>query len=341
MKIKQLFPSANDRIAKAAAAWTVRIDCGLTAAEQDEFLEWMAADPRHGTCFSEQRGLWQRFDRIAQWRPGIGAEPDADLLARPRSAARRFAPLALAAGGLIAALLWWRTPAVLQPAVDPTEISVVAAGQERRVLDDGSVVQLNPGAAMAVKFTAVERTVRLLRGEARFQVVKDPARSFVVRTEAVEVRAVGTAFEVVLGRTAVEVLVTEGRVQLSRAPDASRTGALPQLGAGERAVVPLQQGDAPVQVIAVTPEERARRFAWHPELLDFTSTPLAEVVAAFNRRNRVQLVLGDPSLAAVPMVASFRSDNVDGFVRLLEQTAGMSAERTGDTITLRRAPAAK
>jgi len=36
------------------------------------------------------------------------------------------------------------------------------------------------------------------------------------------------------------------------------------------------------------------------------------------------------------MVASFRSDNVDGFVRLLELTAGVRAERSGDTIRLHK-----
>jgi hypothetical protein len=42
-------------------------------------------------------------------------------------------------------------------------------------------------------------------------------------------------------------------------------------------------------------------------------------------------------LAAFPVTTSFRSDNAEGFVRLLEVTAGVQAERRGDTISLRLA----
>jgi ferric-dicitrate binding protein FerR (iron transport regulator) len=49
-------------------------------------------------------------------------------------------------------------------------------------------------------------------------------------------------------------------------------------------------------------------------------------------------VLADPALRAMPIVASFRSDNLDGFVRMLELSAGVSAERTVDRVVLRRTP---
>ena len=42
-----------------------------------------------------------------------------------------------------------------------------------------------------------------------------------------------------------------------------------------------------------------------------------EIVAAFNRRNPVPMVVADPDLAAVRLTAAFRSDNVASFVRLI------------------------
>lgn len=76
---------------------------------------------------------------------------------------------------------------------------------------------------------------------------------------------------------------------------------------------------------------------WQPRLLDFTSTPLIDVVAEFNRRNVTQITLADEALHGVPIVASIRSDNVDGFVRLLEATVEVTAERPGASeIILRR-----
>ena len=83
--------------------------------------------------------------------------------------------------------------------------------------------------------------------------------------------------------------------------------------------------------------EIAQLLDWQPRLLDFDSTPLAEVVETFNRRNPLRHVLGDDDLRALPIVASIRSDNVEGFVRLLEGTMGVKADRsTAGEIVLRR-----
>jgi transmembrane sensor len=115
------------------------------------------------------------------------------------------------------------------------------------------------------------------------------------------------------------------------------------LGVGEKLTVPLENdpnlnsSPAALVPVAVGAEEIARALAWQPRLLQFSSAPLAEVVAEFNRYNTLQLALADPALAAFPVTTSFRSDNAEGFVRLLEVTAGVQAERRGDTISLRLA----
>ena len=325
-------------IALAASGWIVRNNRGLTAAEQDEFSSWLAADPRHGEWWAKRRQAWSEFDVLTEWRPEHSSEPNPDLLAAPRRGRRNGlkwvfpVSLALAAGVAVALI-------VLRPAPAGKNVPVIAAaaGYESRALDDGTVVELNGGAQIDVQFTAAERRVRLVRGEAHFQVAKNPLRPFVVEAGGVAVRAVGTAFNVLLGSQAVDVLVTEGRVRVDPPAAAAAARVAPDVSAGQRVVVSLSGGAAPV-VSTVSEEEIARRLAWQPRLLDFSATPLAEVAAEFNRRNRTQLVLADPALRAMPIVASFRSDNLDGFVRMLEISAGVSAERTGDTVVLRRAP---
>ena len=336
--------------AEQAADWLIRHDRGLTPVEQDAFHAWLAADSRHGGAFARERATWRELDFLAEWRPEHGAEPNPDLLARPRRALRRkffrLAPLAAAA---CLALIW------LGPLRFATESNVaasaVASGYEKRILEDGSVIELNRGAAIVVAYTASERRVQLTRGEAHFTVAKNPDRPFIVRAGALEARAVGTAFNVRFATDAVEVLVTEGRVAVSGLgrvdPNALAAGTTPEptrweqrlppaeITAGERATVSLAD-TMPPQIASVTPAEVARVLAWQPAILEFSSQPLAEVAAEFNRRNTLQLVLADPSLATMPIVATFRSDNVDGFVRLLTATAGLRAERDGQTISLHR-----
>jgi transmembrane sensor len=153
----------------------------------------------------------------------------------------------------------------------------------------------------------------------------------------VDVRAIGTSFNVRLSHGAVEVLVTEGRVKVARvsADPASAPSPAPVVAAGHRAVVELSSGAAP-RIAAASAAEIASELAWQIRLLDFSSTPLSEVIAEFNRCNRTQLVLADAELATLPIVASLRSDNVETLVRLLESTAKVRAERTVDKIVLRR-----
>lgn len=336
-----------------AADWLIRRDRGLTPAEQDDYLQWLAADPRHGDALARQLATWRELDILADWRPEHAPEPNPALLAPPRRLAPRvwrwLTPLALAAAaGVALAVFVNRAPPPV--ATITSAPPVVATGYEKRVLADGSAIELSRGAAVSISYTPAERRVQLLSGEARFTVAKNPARPFIVSAAGVETRAVGTAFNVNLASDAVEVLVTEGRVQVTPAvplPSRSAHTAMPTAPAalvshGERVTVSLEPTPAnqlPPAVVPVTatPEELARAVAWQPRVLEFSSTPLAEVVAEFNRHNTIQLSLADPSLANLPIMASFRSDNVEGFVRLLEATADVHAERHGETISLRRA----
>jgi len=340
-------PAAELR-SQAAANWLVRRDRGLTAAEQDEFLQWLAADPRHGDWFALHRGIVADFTALAQWRPEHSEEPNPDLLAPPRRHIHWLAPALMAAAAAIAvAFVWWRAA----PATP--ESSLVASTElKRRILEDGSSVELNHGAVVTTEFSATERRATLVRGEALFTVTKNSAQPFIVRAGGVDVRAVGTAFSVRLDPTAVEVLVTEGRVGVERVavpaattregrttnasepPPADR----PLVSAGQRATVSRTSAEPP-QIMAVSPQTIARQLNWQPHLLDFSSAPLGAAVAEFNRHNRVQFVLADAELSALPIVASIRSDNVEGFAKFLTAAPGIRIERRGATeIVVSRKP---
>jgi len=337
-------PRDPAEIERAAARWVLRRDRGLTASEQDEFSQWLAADPRHGEALALHRWGWDELDRLTGLQTSLGAVPDPDLFA-PRTSARAkilrwFAPVALAAA--VAVLFYFNANPAIGPALPVAAIatptpSPLAAPCERQTLDDGSVVELNRGASIEVAFTAAERRVRLVRGEANFTVAKNPARPFIVSAGGVDVRAVGTVFNVRLDRAAVEVVVSEGRVKVDP-PAGTPAHTETLLSVGQSAVVSLASASPLPHVATLSTAEVEARLAWQPRLLDFTAAPLTEIVAGFNRRNPVQLVVDDPDLAAVRLSASFRSDNVEGFVRLMESDFGMKAEWRGEReIVLRRA----
>jgi transmembrane sensor len=341
--------NVSEKIEFEAALWVVRLERGLTAAEQDEFLDWLGADPRHGEALSQQKAGWTRLNLLADWRPMHAARPNRDLLA-PLPAGSIFrvnwrvawiVPASLAAAAAVALGVLLSRPEKLREAplvrIAPERIALI----ERRTLEDGSIIELNRGAELFVSYTTSERRVRLARGEAHFQVAKDPGRPFTVSAGEVTVRAVGTAFNVQRWTATVEVLVTEGAVDV-RAAETENSGDRPatataQVKAGHRCVVSLTRRSPPA-IAAVTREEVANLLAWQPQVLDFTEAPLATIIAEFNRRNApFQITVADPGLAETILSASLRSDNVEGFLRLLEGGFGIQAEHSGNVVTLRRA----
>ncbi len=330
--------SVTDPVEAAAAQWLARRDRGLTAAEQDAYLQWLRSDARHGAAVARLEKAWAALDALNCWRPGHSVEPNPDLLAVPRRRISAWLPAGFAAAAVLAAGLF-----LLWPEQEPAGPAVAAApvvqDYERRLLPDGSVIELNRGAAVVVDYAGAERRVELMQGEAHFTVAKNPDRPFVVRAGSVAIRAVGTAFNVRLEPDTVEVLVTEGRVRVDK-PVTPATGPvteMPLLEAGQRAIIATVDAAVQAVVAPVSAEDVAAALAWQPKRLEFSETPLDEVLAEFNRHGGPQLVIGDPALVALRVGGSFRADNAEAFVRLLESGFGVEAERTAGRIILRRA----
>ena len=331
--------AASRAVEREAAAWVVREERGLNPSEQDALSQWLAADPRHGPALRERRWAWREFDRIAGLAATVAVAPDPDLLA-PRSNARprkaRWIGVTAAAFAAAAAIVLLLSPPAPPPALRPLS-TALAAPCEHRVLDDGSVIELNRGARIAVEYSPTLRRVRLERGEAHFVVAKDAARPFVVEAAGVTARAVGTAFNVRLAATDVEIIVSEGRVAVGSERPAADAPPPPVLAANQRAIVPLRVATPAPVVATLDHAALAARLAWQPRLLDFSDATLGEVAAEFNRRNPVQLALAVPALRDLRVNASIRSDNVEGFVRLLESALDLRAEWRSETEIMLRA----
>lgn len=233
------------------------------------------------------------------------------------------------------------SPAASALAVATTPTAIVTRPTVER-LPDGSEVQLKDDAEIAVDFSAEFRRVRLVRGEAHFKVTKDARRPFLVEAGRVEVRAVGTAFSVQLAPDVVDVIVTEGTVRVR--PETTETdhaaGLPAEVTAGRRCTVAVAQGVARVADLARA--DAAERLAWRIPQLEFSRTPLAEVVALMNENadhaSGTQLEIADPRLTPIKLTGFLRADNTAGLVRLLESNFNVSVERAGARLLLRQAP---
>ena len=352
-------PPEDSALRATAAQWTIRRDRGLSASESIDYELWLAADPRHAAAMQRSAAAWSRLDRI----PESAAAPVLATATRRRSFWRRslaFAPLATAAAVALVALHLTRpsatTPsasAALAPASASASAATSPSSAPRQLtLSDGTVVQLNTGGEVLEQFTPAERRVLLSHGEAHFAVTKNPARPFVVQAGNVDVRAVGTAFNIHLKAATVDVLVTEGVVQLNRPSAqvpvvtiAAPPDNLPRLNANERAVVSLAPTSptspaslAPAIVVTTaTPDDIARTLAWQAPLLRLGGQTLAELAVEFERRSGQRVILADPALASLRVGGRFRADDLAGFTHLLATTLDLDVDHGADgTLVLRK-----
>ncbi|QNH15167.1 hypothetical protein HEP74_00285 [Xanthomonas sp. SS] len=351
------------RIELRAAAWLARCDRGDWTPQQQARLEaWLAAATAHRVAFLRLRAAWQESGRLqalgagqrdggipprGSWRglaAGDGAASASASAAaaaasaaptdlgrlrfapRPPPRTRRRWPLALAATLLLGAVLGlaWR-----QSAAPPAVAYASATGSLRPLaLADGSHATLSSDSRIDVALSRAQRHIDLQRGEAFFEVSKDPARPFVVASGARRVIAVGTRFAVRRDADALRVVVTEGTVRLESAANPQAPPTL--LLAGSIALA----GPHGVLVRRVTLAEAERALDWRNGYLTFDDTPLQAAVAEFNRYNTVKLQVADADAGALRVGGNFRWSNTEAFVRLLEQGFPIRAERRGDRVLL-------
>ncbi|AWI08163.1 FecR family protein [Ereboglobus luteus] len=374
--------SDKKNISEAAARWFARRDAGLSKAETAEFEQWLAADTRHGAAFDRYTRAWAALTRPVRTgeQGALAHELQAQAGRRRRGRRARVAITAASVAVVIAfAVLWQRPSADVAPVLaDAPQTQqrekgvVTVTSPERRALEDGSTVELRPGAVIDVRYDDEVRRVVLVRGEAHFQVAKGLPRPFVVEVDGMEVRAVGTAFAVERGTARVEVWVTEGRVAVEKpatlpdgeggqafeaerdpdwdeptapAPVAAKPVLMAILGVCERAVLETAPWAPPPVVTTVTSDEINKRMAWRISRLEFSATPLAEAVELINRHSQLpdgsknaRLVLDESmsGLMTEPVSGYSHANDIETFVRLLGASMGIEIERRGDEIILRK-----
>ncbi|ADG08999.1 DUF4880 domain-containing protein [Caulobacter segnis] len=308
----------HDDPASAAARWFARLQ-GDDASPQDrrDFQLWLDAEPANASAWREMGATWEAMARIER-DPALAALR-ADALGavdhRPRSVSRRSLGLAAAslvvlAGGAVLGRRWLTTSKTPPAEADEPVFATGVGERSTFRLADNSVVTLSTDSAVRVNRWEGERRLTLVRGQAFFQVAKDPRRPFVVVAGDKRVTAVGTAFDVRMEPGKLSVTLVEGRVRIAgTSPTGERRV---EMSAGSRFIA------ADPADWAIGPVDTAKESAWLQGRLVFDGEPLSAVVAEMNRFSERKLSVTDPALAATPVSGVFKTGQVDAFVAALK-----------------------
>lgn len=205
-------PLNNDvhDIKQEAFDWLIRLNEDADAPQaRAEFEAWLSQSPEHARVWDKTCLMWTSMGEAAYFersRPSVRP-----IQRRSRRAGRMFA---MAAGAAMSLCLVYLAVPMLQLRFE-ADYQTGTAETRTVTLEDGSSVALGPGSAIATDFSTGERNVRLLAGEAFFDVVHDVSRPFHVQSRDLDVRVLGTAFNVRVGDAGTEVGLERGSVEAS------------------------------------------------------------------------------------------------------------------------------
>jgi len=335
-------PKVPREIAAEAAVWVTRLHGPDRSPQMErEFRAWQAQSPVHREAFERCTDVWIDVGKI---KLATAYETVAPSNGRGRTGhgVRWWAAGAATAGALAVMLLvgrqWW----------EQGTFATVVGEQRAVMLDDGSRMLLNTDTQLRVAFDDRQRTIEVRRGEAFFDVAKDPRRPFVVRVSGSEVVAVGTAFAVRYGMARASatdeltVTLVEGQVSVRPATDAGADAVAPAqaltMKAGERLRLDRGAGSTATEPPKVDRPNVDQVTAWKRSEAVFDATALSDAVDEMNRYSRTPIVLVDGlGRSALRVSGLFRTGDNLGFARAVAHLHGLRLKTDGGRLELGKA----
>lgn len=315
----------TDAHLEQATQWFIRLREQGQVEDLPGLKTWLDDDPLNKLAYQKVAAAWSALgDFSAAPEVMVGRR---DALDSARRAARHrwsvrsgFAarPVAIAASvavAVVSAFGWLYS----QRGVYTTDVG------ERRALtlDDGSVVTLDAKSRVRVHYEESQRLLQLERGQARFDVAKDPTRPFRVRAGDQTVIALGTQFNVELVGGNVLVSMIEGHVAITGVEPGVESSAAPvELKAGEGVRV-RSDGHA----VVLPKIDVSKATAWQSGKMIFDNEPLASAAERVNRYSQVQITV-DPAVADVGISGAFNTGDSNAFVEAVSSYFAVRAEHT-------------
>lgn len=344
-------PTANGTPAREDALdWFVRRrDQGLSVQDEHAFQAWLNADSSNRAAFEHWQAEWQSFDAIPQdmkallqrnlgydqameaasgaareaVQPGkskqdyAATESNTETIVRTGTTRRRVLMPALSMAAVAAVVTSTGGLAWKHWQAQPIFVQSLASkrGQQlEATMPDGSRLRLDAATRLEVAYYRNRREVKLLEGQAMFEVSANPTMPFDVLAGTVRVTVVGTRFAVryipsLPGDAGVSVAVEEGKVRVA------------QVGTGDDAVM-LSTGqqvtsDRDGVLTDVRPVASAEVAPWRNQRVRFDSQRLDVALAELGRYADVPLVIHDPAVAALPITGVFNPADLSTFQRVL------------------------
>lgn len=210
------------------------------------------------------------------------------------------------------------------------EISTTYGETKHLLLPDSSEIWLNDGTTIQYpKAFAGDNRLIILDGEAYFSVRRDKAKPFIVQTQQLSVKVLGTKFNVKAypGDERIITSLTSGKVEVSAANKDS------WLLAPNQQMSYANQG-ASVEITRIAAEET---HAWLTGQLIFINSGFNEIVRTVERRFNVSIATQVDIPASKQYTIKFlKNENLDEILSVLGEMVDFTYQKQGNDIIIRK-----
>ncbi len=197
------------------------------------------------------------------------------------------------------------------------------------ILPDSSKVWLNSGSSItyANDFGMTTRQLSI-KGQAYFEVTKNKRIPFVVKSENVNVKVLGTRFTIDAYDNAAtaSVILEEGAVEMSLE---KFPGKKYFLKAGERVTYDVNNQKLEKAIV------KAERYStWRNGMLNFYNSPLKDVFVKLDNRYNYSFYL-DKSLEDIEVTFTINQESLAKVLELLKTITPINIESKGDSVFIK------
>jgi transmembrane sensor len=301
-----------------------------TSSEVHELVAWRALSAENELYYTKSEQIWSKIEAAdLQGLPNVDTEA---ALAKVKQQINQATQTGLGISyrrfiyGMVGAILCLLAAFWLFKPKEQAPKQIFASNTIKTdTLMDGTMVTLNAGSGLFIdsKFGKTERRVRL-QGEAFFQVAPDNQKPYIVQTPDLEVRVVGTAFNIRYHaeRRETSVEVFEGKVMVTNA------GLSRYLEKGQT----LRFNAKEQTYIDGTTSENT--IAYKTGRFTFDNTPLVTALSDIGNGYHVEFILQNADLRNCPLTARLERQSLEGLIDVLTETYGFTAQRAGNQIIL-------
>ncbi len=211
------------------------------------------------------------------------------------------------------------------------ETTAVPDAKTKITLPDSSVVWLNANACLRYprEFSQQTRQVEI-KGEAFFEVRKDEKRPFIVQTDGVGIKVLGTTFNVDAEPDKTQITLLSGKIGLYKSTNQSQT-ADRILQPGEQAV--YSKSDNDLKISTIRPENT---ISWVTGIFEFKDDPLEDIMQELQRAFHVKIHIENENLKGQTFNANFtEKETLEEILSVLQISARYKIEKKKGEIFLK------